>query len=147
MLLIFHKRKMKQLVEFYYLIHYVVYNYYHKKGEDQLISMTYACAMQGCFIVVILQSTYAIVCMTFHLDWSFIINKYFPYYFTGIFYICEYLIFCGKYKELFNRYDRFYCTQEHKKKLRYAKLHNLGVFILDIALLCLLIYLKKLWNI
>lgn len=135
---------MKQLVEFYYLIHYVVYNYYHKKGEDQSISMAYACAMQGCFIVRILIPTYDMVCMTFNLDKSFIItNKYFPYYFTGTFLICEYLIFGGKYKELFDRYDRFYCTQEHKKKLRYAKLHNLGVFILVIALTCLWIYLKE----
>ena len=133
---------MKQLVEFYYLIHYVVYNYYHKKGLMQFNAMANACAMQGYFLASILGSTYDMVCMTFNLDSSFILNKYFPYYFTGIFVICEYLIFCGKYKELFDRYDRFYCTQEHKKKLRYAKLHNLGVFILAIALLCLWMYLK-----
>lgn len=128
------------MIDFYYIIHYIVYRYYRRHKEGYGMSMLYACGLHLILSFVIIGDIDYFMCMLLgtplHIDkplvWGYII-------FWVIF---EYMVFYRneRYIEIFDEYDRLCDTPTMKSKLKNAKIFNFSLLALEILMLFVVDY-------
>ena len=85
------------MIDFYFMIHYVMYRYYRRHNEDSLTSMITACCLHLIFSETLMIMGGGLLCRL--LGYQSIINKPFIWSYIIIFAIFEFLVFFWK-----NRY-------------------------------------------
>lgn len=133
---------MKQIIDFYFATHYVVYRYYIRKDFGPLLSLIPACAILLCLFGLLLMEVICLPCL--FTNNPIMIDK--P---IELFYFCagwaiEYLILYrnGTYIDVFLEYDRLANTPAMKEKLRYAKIFNICLLAFDVLGLCIADYIN-----
>ena len=132
----------KNMIDFYYIIHYVVYRYYRTHKESYIMSMLYACGLHMILSFTLIGNIDYFVCLLlgtpFHVDklvaWGFII----------FWVIVEYMVFFRNdiYIEIFDEYNKQTDTQEMKSKCKKAKIFNFSLLVINILLLIIVDYLN-----
>lgn len=132
----------KNMIDFYYIIHYVVYRYYRRHKESYIMSMLYACGLHMILSFTLIGNIDYFVCLLlgtpFHVDklvaWGFII----------FWVIVEYMVFFRNdiYIEIFDEYNKQTDTQEMKSKCKKAKIFNFSLLVINILLLIIVDYLN-----
>lgn len=127
------------MIDFYFLIHYVIYRHYRQKGADQLDSLVYACSIQGALLLSLVMQTVTLPWLLLYCTFPVFFSKSYLIIYTIVFCFLEYFLFYRKniverrYIEVFAEYDQSSNTHKMKNKLRYAKIFNYSVLIFDIA--------------
>ena len=103
-------------MDFFYIIHYIVYRFYRRHKENKFMSMLYACGVH--------------ILLSF-----FIIGNIMAYVLFGV--VLEFFMFFrgNRYITIFEEYDRQSTSTEMKYKLKEAKVFNFSLLIVDIVLL------------
>lgn len=132
----------KNMIDFYYIIHYVVYRYYRRHKESYIMSMLYACGLHMILSFTLIGNIDYFVCLLlgtpFHVDtlvaWGYII----------FWVIVEYMVFFRNdiYIEIFDEYNKQTDTQEMKSKCKKAKIFNFSLLVINILLLIIVDYLN-----
>ena len=127
-------------MEFYYIIHYVVYRFYRRHKESFESSLSYACLIHSILFVAFIREVDYFLCL--FLDMQLDINKTICYVYLILWAIFEYIVFYRnrRYIEIFSEYNRLSDTPEMKLKLKKAKIFNYSVFIVDLLLLIVVDY-------
>ena len=135
-------RFLEQMIDFYFMIHYVMYRYYRRHNEDSLTSMITACCLHLIFSETLMIMGGGLLCRL--LGYQSIINKPFIWSYIIIFAIFEFLVFFWKnrYLEFFGEYAKQIDTPAMKRKMKKAKIFNYSIFILDVILLFIVDYLN-----
>ena len=130
------------MIDFYYIIHYVVYRYYRRHKESYIMSMLYACGLHMILSFTLIGNIDYFVCLLlgtpFHVDtlvaWGYII----------FWVIVEYMVFFRNdiYIEIFDEYNKQTDTQEMKSKCKKAKIFNFSLLVINILLLIIVDYLN-----
>ncbi len=122
-------------MEFYYIIHYVIYRFYRRHKESFESSLSYACLIHYFFSFAFIVEVDYYLCL--FLDIHFHINKAIVYLYLFFWAILEYVIFYRnkRYIEIFDEYNRLSDTPEMKLKIKKAKNFNYSVFIVELLLL------------
>ena len=127
-------------MEFYYIIHYVVYRFYRRHKESFESSLSYACLIHSILFFFLIGDIDYFLCL--FLDMQLHINKTICYVYLILWAIFEYIVFYRnrRYIEIFSEYNRLSDTPEMKLKLKKAKIFNYSVFIVDLLLLIVVDY-------
>ena len=131
------------MIDFYFMIHYVVYRFYRKRStEDRDICLLYACSLN-----ILLSGSLMILgewLLDILLGYQSIINKPFIWSYIIIFAIFEFLVFFWKnrYLEIFGEYAKQIDTPAMKRKMKNAKIFNYSIFIVDVIMLLIADYLN-----
>ena len=127
-------------MEFYYIIHYVVYRFYRRHKESHFMSMVYACGLHYILSFSFIGNIDYFLCL--FLDMQLHINGALVYSYQFFWTILEYFIFYRnkRYIDIFDEYNRLSDTPEMKLKLKKAKIFNYSVFIVDLLLLIVVDY-------
>ena len=130
------------MIDFYFMIHYVMYRYYRRHNEDSLTSMITACCLHLIFSETLMIMGGGLLCRL--LGYQSIINKPFIWSYAIISLIFEYLVFFrkGRNLKIFTEYEKQIDTPVMKRKMKNAKIFNYSIFILDVILLFILDYLN-----
>ena len=128
------------MMEFYYIIHYVIYRYYRKNLESRTMSMGRACSILMVLSSMLIGNIDYFVTLLFgiplHYDKPVSLIFIIP---GGIF---EYMIFFRNniYREIFNEFDRLRDEPEMIAKCKQAKIFNYSLLVIDILLLFIIDY-------
>ena len=131
------------MIDFYFMIHYVVYRFYRKRSTyDRDTCLFYACSLN-----ILLSGSLMILgewLLDILLGYQSIINKPFILSYLSIFAIFEFLVFFWKnrYLEIFGEYAKQIGTPAMKRKMKNAKIFNYSIFIVDIIMLFISDYLN-----
>ena len=131
------------MMEFYYIIHYVIYRYYRKNLESRTMSMGRACSiLMVLFFFIILNIDY-FVCLL--LETPLHVDKPVAWVYIVLWAIFEYMIFFRNniYREIFNEYDRLRDEPEMMAKCKQAKIFNYSLLVIDILLLIIVDYINN----
>lgn len=130
------------MLDFYFVIHYVLYRYYMKKDFGRFLSMTTACMFLASIFEILLMCVVGLLLKLTNTPID--IGKFFIIIYILMFVGIEYIIFYrnGKYLDVFLDYDRRSNTPTMMQKCRYAKLFNLCVLVMDFGCLCLVDYIN-----
>ena len=130
------------MIDFYFMIHYVMYRYYRRHNEDSLTSMITACCLQAIFSEALMILGEWLLSRL--LGYQSIINKPFIWSYSIISLIFEYLVFFRKdrYLKIFTEYEKQIDTPAMKRKMKNAKIFNYSIFIVDIIMLFIGDYLN-----
>ena len=130
------------MIDFYFMIHYVMYRYYRRHNEDSLTSMITACCLHLIFSETLMIMGGGLLCRL--LGYQSIINKPFIWSYAIISLIFEYLVFFRKdrYLKIFTEYEKQIDSPAMKRKMKKAKIFNYSIFILDVILLFIVDYLN-----
>lgn len=133
------------MIDFYFMIHYVVYRFYRKRStEDRDICLLYACCLNLTFFSGLILGGAHFLCKL--LEIQNIINKSFVYFYVIISLLFEYLVFFRKdrYLKIFTEYEKQIDTPAMKRKMKNAKIFNFNysIFIVDIIMLLIADYLN-----
>ena len=133
------------MLDFYFLIHYVLYRYYSKQGERPFMALVYACSIQGCLSIGFLICVEFFVSHIFNWE-SLILSNYriFVFGYAILFYSFEYFIFCRNelYLEVFDEFSRESDSPVMQKKFKQAKIFNWSILIMFIIMLCIIDYMN-----
>ena len=134
------------MLDFYFLIHYVLYRHYRKQGEDKLSSLIAACSIQGCLSIGFVMNVGFLTSHIFNLENVIVkLGKYvFVFGYAILFYSFEYFIFYrnGLYKEVFDEFLKESDTPVMQKKFKQAKIFNWSILIMFIMMLCIIDYIN-----
>ena len=129
------------MLDFYFLIHYVLYRHYRRQGERPFMALVYACSIQGTLLGILAVSImyYAFLLLNRNFSFSDISIKIGAIAYTIMFLGFEYFIFCRNelYKEVFDEFLRESDTPIMQKKFKQAKIFNWSILIIDIIMLCI----------
>ena len=131
------------MIDFYFMIHYVVYRFYRKRSTyDRDTCLFYTCSLN-----ILLSGSLMILgewLLDILLGYQSIINKPFILSYLIIFAIFEFLVFFWKnrYLEIFGEYAKQIDTPAMKRKMKNAKIFNYSFFIFDVILLFIVDYLN-----
>ena len=130
------------MIDFYFMIHYVMYRYYRRHNEDSLTSMITAYCLHLIFSETLMIMGGGLLCRL--LGYQSIINKPVIWSYSIISLIFEYLVFFRKdrYLKIFTEYEKQIDTPAMKRKMKNAKIFNYSIFILEVILLFILDYLN-----
>ena len=130
-------------MEFYYIIHYVVYRFYRRHKESFESSLSYACLIHSILFFAFMMEVDYFLCL--FLDMQLHINGALVYSYQFFWTILEYFIFYRnkRYIDIFDEYNRLSDTPEMKLKLKKAKIFNYSVFIVDLLLLIVVDYCNQ----
>ncbi len=132
------------MMEFYYIIHYVIYRYYRKNLESRTMSMCRACGILMLLSYILIGNIDYFVCLLLetplHVD-----NKPVALVCFVLGAIFEYMIFFRNdiYREIFNEYDRLRDEPEMMAKCRQAKIFNYSLLVIDIVTLFIIDYINN----
>lgn len=131
------------MVDFYYVIHYIVYRFYRKRKEGSGISMLYACGLHCFLSFIMIGNIDYFVCLL--LDIPLVMNKVIAIAYIFFWAIFEYIVFyrLDHYKEVFDRYDKLSDSPTMKLQIRKAKVFNISVLAIDIILLFIVDYCNQ----
>ena len=121
----------KNMIDFYYIIHYVVYRYYRRHKESYIMSMLYACGLHMILSFTLIGNIDYFVCLLLGTPFIFWV-------------IVEYMVFFRNdiYIEIFDEYNKQTDTQEMKSKCKKAKIFNFSLLVINILLLIIVDYLN-----
>ena len=124
------------MIDFYFMIHYVMYRYYRRHNEDSLTSMITACCLHLIFSETLMIMGGGLLCRL--LGYQSIINKPFIWSYIIIFAIFEFLVFFWKnrYLEIFGEYAKQIDTPAMKRKMKMPK-YLIIVFSFSTLFCCL----------
>ena len=127
-------------MEFYYMMHYVIYRWYRKHNEDQESSMVYAMSILGGQSLLLLVGVNHYLLL--FLDLPMFFNNPYIVICTILWFFFEYIVFFpgGRYKDIFNEFDKQRYTLKMKSRCNAAKIFNFSLLFLDLSLLCLVDY-------
>ena len=130
------------MMDFFYMMHYVIYRWYRKHNEDQDLSMVYAMSILGGQSLLFLISVDHYVCL--FLDTPRFFNKPYIVICTILWLVFEYIVFFpgGRYKAIFNEFDKQRYTLKMKSRCNAAKIFNFSLVALNLLLLILGDYLN-----
>lgn len=125
------------MMEFYYMMHYVIYRWYRKHNEDQDSSMVYAMSILGGQSLLLLIGVNHYLRLFLGLPMFF--NKPYIVICTILWLVLEYIIFFpgGRYKDIFNEFDKQRYTLKMKSRCNAAKIFNFSLVALNLLLLIL----------
>jgi len=131
------------MMEFYYIIHYVIYRYYRKNLESRTMSMGRACGILMPLSFILIGSIDYFVCL--FLETPHHVTKPVALVCFVLGAIFEYMIFFRNniYREIFNEYDRLRDEPEMMAKCRQAKIFNYSLLVIDILLLIIIDYINN----
>lgn len=131
------------MIDFYYIIHYIVYRYYRRHMESYTSSMLYACSLHLLLSFFLIGNIDYFVCLL--LGTPLHMNKLVGWGYIVFWIIFEYLIFFRNdlYREIFDEYDKQSNTPEMKSKFKKAKTFNFGLFAIDLLLLIIVDYINQ----
>ena len=130
------------MIDFYYIVHYVIYHFYRRYNESCDTSIMYAFTILGGLSLGFIDLIDHFVCLFVNIPGHF--NKVSILVYAILWMIFEYLVLFrnGRYRELFNEYERQSNTPEMKSKCKKAKIFNFSLLVLDILLLIIADYLN-----
>lgn len=130
------------MIDFYYIVHYVIYHFYRRHNENCDTSIMYAFTILGGLSLGFIDLIDHFVCLFVNIPGHF--NKVSILVYAILWMIFEYLVLFrnGRYRELFNEYERQSNTPEMKSKCKKAKIFNFSLLVLDILLLIIADYLN-----
>ena len=122
------------IMEFYYIIHYVVYRFYRRHKESFESSLSYACLIHYFFSFAFIVEVDYFLCL--FLDMHLHINKTIVYLYLFFWAILEYVIFYRnkRYIDIFDEYNRLSDTPEMKLKFKKAKIFNFAMLFINILM-------------
>ena len=127
------------MAELYYLMHYVVYKFYRRHLESQWNSMMYAISIHTALFSVFL--TQVLLILGDHYDFLIPdnVNELFLLIFAPIVLalLFGYLLFFrdNRYIDIFSEFDELAGIPEMKRKIVTAKVVNLTILLIDVAIL------------
>lgn len=132
------------MLEFYYIIHYIVYSFYRKHGEDKSTAIFSACCFHGTLFTV------------FVIELIGLCNKYTIFHIGNISKegVCvisllilsiEYFAFFRRkrYLGFFAEYDNLRDTEQISKKIKWAKVYNICIVFFEIMILFMIDYINQ----
>ena len=131
------------MIDFYFMIHYVVYRFYRKRSTyDRYTCLLYAFSLHILLSGFLLLGTGHFLCKLFEIQ--NIINKPFLCFYAIISLIFESLVFCWKdrYLKVFTEYEKQIDTPAMKRKMKNAKIFNYSIFIANVIMLLIADYLN-----
>ena len=131
------------MMEFYYIIHYVIYRYYRKNLESRTMSMCRACGILMLLSFGLIGSIDYFVCLL--LETPLHVDKPVAWVYIVLGAIFEYMIFFRNniYREIFNEYDRLRDEPEMITKCKQAKIFNYSLLVIDIVTLFIIDYINN----
>ena len=131
------------MMEFYYIIHYVIYRYYRKNLESRTMSMCRACGILMLLSFGLIGNIDYFVCLLLETPLYFDKPVTLVYIVLGA--IFEYMIFFRNniYREIFNEYDRLRDEPEMITKCKQAKIFNYSLLVIDIVTLFIIDYINN----
>ena len=130
-------------MEFYYIMHYVIYRYYRRHLEtcDSSISNAFG-IISGLSLVFINGIDYFM-----HLFFNIprFLNKVSILVCVILCMIFNYIVLFrnGRYREIFNEFDRLRDEPEMIAKCKQAKIFNYSLLVIDILLLIIVDYINN----
>lgn len=128
------------MIDFFYILHYVVYCFYKKHNEDMYSSILRACTINMSLLSIILVESVYFICFfqgnPYHFD------KMVAILCLAFLMTFEYFVFLRKqrYKDVFEELVKKHNTFAMRLKLRQAKIFLLCLFIVEIILLFIIDY-------
>lgn len=121
-------------MEFYYIIHYVVYRFYRRHKESCVSSLSYACMIHCVLFFFLIGNIDYFICL-----WSNVsptIDKTVAWGYIVLWAFIEYIIFYRnkRYLEIFDEYNRLGDTSEMKLKFKKAKIFNFAMLFINILM-------------
>lgn len=122
-------------IDFFYIIHYIVYRFYRRHKENKFMSMLYACGVHILLSFFIIGNI--IYFIGLFLDLRFASDKSMVLAYVLFWVVLEFFMFFrgNRYITIFEEYDRQSTSTEMKYKLKEAKVFNFSLLIVDIVLL------------
>lgn len=130
------------MIEFFYIIHYIVYRYYRKHLESQFFSMLRASCIHGIFFCSFILEIDYFISLIFNVQE--LINDTTSYILPIFWTLLEYKVFYRheKYKDIFVEYDCRRETPKMKTKCKIAKIFNFCILAIDLLFLIIMDYIN-----
>ena len=130
------------MIDFYYIIHYIVYRYYRRHKESYTMSMLYACGFHMILLFALIGNIDYFVCLL--LGTPLHVDKLVAWGYIVFWVIFEYMIFFRNdiYREIFDEYDKQSDTLEMKSKCKKAKIFNFSLLAINLLLLIIADFLN-----
>ncbi len=131
------------MIDFYFLIHYVIYRFGRRHKEDPAEALFRACIIQGIFSICLIICLDDLVGRT--LGTPCFVNETIICISIALFGIFEYFVLYHKerYIDIFDEYGRESNTPEMQAKFKKAKIFNYCIFAMDIIMLFTIDYLNR----
>ncbi len=122
-------------MDFFYIIHYIVYSFYRRHKENKFMSMLYACGVHILLSFFIIGNIIYFIGLFLDLRFASDKSMVLAYVLFGV--VLEFFMFFrgNRYITIFEEYDRQSTSTEMKYKLKEAKVFNYSLLIVDIVLL------------
>lgn len=122
------------MIEFYYIVHYVVYRFYRRHKEGHAMSMLYACGLHMILSFVMIGDIDYFMCIL--LEAPLHIDKSFVWGYIIFWAFFEYIVFYrhDRYIEIFDEYDKLGETPAMRSKVKKAKTFNFVLLAVEILL-------------
>lgn len=132
------------MIDYYFLIHFVLYRFRKKHGEDSFGSLVYACIAHICMFLTLIMCVEKLISEL--LNFPRISSKPLVLALFLLFLLIDYFISVrgNRYIEVFSEYYELYDTPVMKKKLRYSRIFNWSLFVTDLILLFIVDYMNNL---
>ncbi len=132
------------MIDFYYIIHYTVYSFYRKHGEDKSTAAFSACCFHGALFTLFIIELLAL-CNKFSIFNIVGISKVSVLVISMFILSIDYFVFLKRkrYSEIFAEYDSLRDTEQITEKLKLAKFYNISIVLLEIMILFMIDYMNQ----
>ena len=131
------------MMEFYYIIHYVIYRYYRRHLETSESSIIYAFGIISGLSLVFINGIDYFMHLFFNIPRF--LNKVSILVCVILCMIFKYIVLFRneRYREIFNEYDRLRDEPEMIAKCKQAKIFNYSLLVIDIVTLFIVDYINN----
>ena len=130
-------------MEFYYIIHYVIYRYYRRHLETSESSIIYAFGIISGLSLVFINAIDYFMHLFFNIPRF--LNKVSILVCVILCMIFKYIVLFRneRYREIFNEYDRLRDEPEMIAKCKQAKIFNYSLLVINIVTLFIIDYINN----
>ena len=131
------------MMEFYYIIHYVIYRYYRRHLETSESSIIYAFGIISGLSLVFINGIDYFMHLFFNIPRF--LNKVSILVCVILCMIFKYIVLFRneRYREIFNEYDRLRDEPEMIAKCKQAKIFNYSLLVINIVTLFIVDYINN----
>jgi len=131
------------MMEFYYIMHYVIYRYYRRHLETSESSIIYAFGIISGLSLVFINGIDYFMHLFFNIPRF--LNKVSILVCVILCMIFKYIVLFRneRYREIFNEYDRLRDEPEMIAKCKQAKIFNYSLLVIDIVTLFIIDYINN----
>ena len=131
------------MMEFYYIIHYVIYRYYRRHLETSESSIIYAFGIISGLSLVFINGIDYFMHLFFNIPRF--LNKVSILVCVILCMIFKYIVLFRneRYREIFNEYDRLRDEPEMIAKCKQAKIFNYSLLVINIVTLFIIDYINN----